>query len=300
MFVLKKPWLLAIAFAVLITGFMVFLLSRRLPETEQTLKDNLPALAQSPKREMIFVKGGGFMMGWDQGDELQKPAHLVPVRDFYMDKTEVTNAEYALFVKATGYPVPSSGEATNKQQGYWTDWVGNDPPAGRDTMPVCNVTAKDAEAFAKWLSKRDGVTYRLPTEEEWEYAARNGDQNTLFPWGNSWLEGRANLNGLSSPRHVGSFPEGRTQNGILDMVGNVWEWTASKGSYYDPKNEVESDRVANRSANILRGGSYGEVLGKKNEQGWVIFSNATSRQWNKDNPSYKDLSIGFRLVRDPG
>jgi len=88
---------------------------------------------------------------------------------------------------------------------------------------------KDAEAFAAWRSKRDGVTYRLPTEEEWEFAARSGGEYKSFPWGNSWAANHAVVK-EAAPQPVGSYPDGKNRWGVVDLIGNVWEWTSSKAS----------------------------------------------------------------------
>jgi formylglycine-generating enzyme required for sulfatase activity len=237
-------------------------------------------------RDMILIEGGTFMMGSDMGDEPQRGVHAVTVASFYIDKNEVTNAEYAEFIKATGRPAPMLDESDpDAQGGYWKPWNGNDPPPGRERWPVCNVSAKDAEDFAQWLSNRDGVRYRLPTEEEWEFAARNGSKGTLFPWGDSWQEGLANLNGKSSPKDVGSFPQGATEAGVLDMVGNAWEWTSSKARFYDGR-PVHADP----NGRVRRGGAFAERI-------MINFQNATDRGWLGDE-RYKFPTIGFRLARD--
>ena len=101
---------------------------------------------------------------------------------------------------------------------------------------MVNVTFEDANAFASWRSKRDGVTYRLPTEAEWEYAARNGERADLYPWGSEWKDKQAVLN-ESLPANVGSHPDGNNKWGVEDLIGNVWEWTSSKVSSY-PGNPV--------------------------------------------------------------
>jgi formylglycine-generating enzyme required for sulfatase activity len=183
-------------------------------------------------------------------------------------------------------PAPTINKSDPYTRGsYWKPWNGNDPPKGREHWPVCNVSAKDAEDFAQWLSNRDGVKYRLPTEEEWEYAARNGSKGTLFPWGDSWQEGFANLNSKPSPKDVGSFPQGATQAGVLDMVGNAWEWTSSKAKFYD-------DRPVHNAPNarVRRGGSFADIIK-------TSFQDATDRGWLGDE-HYKFPTIGFRLVRD--
>jgi serine/threonine-protein kinase len=146
------------------------------------------------------------------------PAHPVTVAPFMMDKTEVTNAEYAVFVRETNHAAP-------------VNWGGPKPPFGQELWPVVNVSFDDANSFAAWRSKRDGVQYRLPTEAEWEYAARNGDKSDLYPWGQNWDEKSAVLK-EATPSPVGSRPTGRNRWGVSDLIGNVWEWTSSKVSVY--------------------------------------------------------------------
>src|ERR1051325_936664 len=173
-------------FAVPVVGGVVFLgllalslyvYSRRGAEPH-TLQAQAHRPAASTKPEMVLIEGGTFTMGLNSGDE-QRGEHKVTVPSFYMDKYEVTNAEYAEFIKDTGRPAPAIDPALKGT--YWEPWNGNNPPSGRERWPVTNVSSKDVEAFAAWLSKRDGAHYRLPTEEEWEFAARNGSQDFLFP-----------------------------------------------------------------------------------------------------------------------
>jgi formylglycine-generating enzyme required for sulfatase activity len=231
-----------------------------------------------PAREMVLIAGGTFQMGRNGGPVEEAPAHTVPVKPFYIDKTEVTNAQYAEFVQATGYPSPSYKEAP-----YWKSWVGDKPPAGQEQWPVRNVSAAEAEAYAKWLSKRDGITYRLPTEEEWEYAARDGNSAKLYPWGNQWVDGYANIES-DLPKPVGSYNKGATSTGALDLIGNVWEWTSSKASFY-PGNGKKVP-VDEQGSIVVRGGSY---QSKVNDT-----ITATFRAWT----TQKHPTIGFRLVRE--
>lgn len=277
---LGKKYVVPIAAGVLIVGLLVlFPLVYFRGGTEQP-PPVTTAQPAKPVREMILIQGGDFIMGSNSSGEEQKGEHRVNVPSFFIDKYEVTNAEYAEFLKATGRPAP----ATDVNSA----WDGNVLRVGRERWPVCNVSPKDAEEFARWLSNRDGVVYRLPTEEEWEFAARNGSQGTLFPWGNSWVNGRANVNQAESPREVGSFPDGATKNGVMDMIGNVWEWTASKASYYDGS-RVKADMV---NARVMRGGSYVEQVNSQ------LFQNSTSRNWYGDE-NFKYPTIGFRLARTP-
>ena len=235
------------------------------------------------KRDMVLIEGGTFTMGSDNAGEEQKGEHQVTVASFYLDRYEVTNAEYAEFIKATGRPAPAIDRRA--EAGYWEPWNDQNPPLGRERWPVASVSPKDVEAFAAWLSKRDGITYRLPTEEEWEYAARNGSANSLFPWGNSWEEGRANINGKKSPVTIGSFPRGATQSGLQDMIGNVWEWTSSKSRFYDAGRPPDV-----KNARVQRGGSFYEKIPTE-------FYDATDRSWFGDENA-KFPTIGFRLARN--
>jgi formylglycine-generating enzyme required for sulfatase activity/tRNA A-37 threonylcarbamoyl transferase component Bud32 len=284
---LRRRFMLPIAAAVVIVGVLglasVFYFS---PKREDLIAGGSVPATLSASRDMVLIEGGTFMMGSDTGDKYQIGRHPVTVKAFYIDRNEVTNAEYAEFVKATGHPAPTINESDPDTQGsYWKPWNGNDPPAGRERWPVCNVSAKDAEDYAEWLSNRDGVKYRLPTEEEWEFAARNGSRDTLFPWGDSWKEGFANFNGKSSPTDVGSFPRGATQAGVLDMIGNAWEWTSSKAGFYYHKSTIPDP-----NGRVRRGGSFAETFK-------VNFRNATDRGWLGDE-TFKFPTIGFRLVRD--
>lgn len=234
-----------------------------------------PAL---PKPEMVKVEGGTFQMGlaevptrnpYDLG---QHPARAVTVKSFWMDKTEVTNAEYEDFVKNAKYAAPS----------YWNN---GRPPAGQEQWPVTNVSLADAKAFSEWRSKRDTLNYRLPTEEEWEYAARNGAQDNLYPWGNEWVDGRANVD-ANSLKPVGSHPQGATRGGVLDLIGNVWEWTSTRAAAY-PGNTL---LVIPQGQVIIRGGAFVEP-----SRGPEAIT-ATRRSWVS--PSDKQAAIGFRLVRE--
>lgn len=281
---LKKRFAVPVVAGVVVLGLIVlsaFVYSRK--EAEPTgLHLQTPAAANA-KREMVLIEGGSFTMGWNGGNE-QRGEHAVTVPSFYLDKYEVTNAEYAEFIKETGKPAPSIDPSVKGS--YWEPWNGKDPPAGRERWPVVNVSPKDVEAFAAWLSKRDGVNYRLPTEEEWEFAARNGSKDSMFPWGNAWEAGRANIDQKRNPVDVGSFPQGATQSGVQDMVGNVWEWTSSKARFYD--NFVPESSV--RNARVRRGGSFFEKMNSE-------FNNATDRSWFGDE-NFKFPTIGFRLARD--
>ena len=215
-------------------------------------------------------------MGRNDGPPKDRPAHAVTVKSFLLEKTEVTNQEYAEFVRETNHAAPES-------------FRNGKPVFGQELWPVSNVSVDDAKAFAEWRSKRDGVTYRLPTDEEWEYAARGGDQDLLYPWGNDWVEGRAVVN-QPFPKSVGSMPEGKNRWGVLDMFGNVWEWTSSKWNVYPGNTQVEVPAEYS-SWIIKRGGSFTSLPNDKQlpiTNTFRDFAPATT----------KHPTIGFRLARD--
>jgi gamma-glutamyl hercynylcysteine S-oxide synthase len=185
---------------------------------------------------MVLVPGGVFEMGRADGDDYERPQHFVEVNAFYMDRTEVTNEQYKAFVDATGHPVPQH-------------WRGNEPPTGEAKHPVVNVSWNDAIAFAEWAGKR------LPTEEEWEFAAR-GNDGRLYPWGPDWNQEFANTaeSGAGKIVEVGRFSGGASPFGALDLCGNVWEWTASDLRSYQTQAVIAPDLSIIRK--VIRGGAY--------------------------------------------
>lgn len=244
------------------------------------------------RADLLWIPGGTFQMGRADvppiTEELmaqrrthllwiynQWPAHEETVGPFAIDRTEVTNAEYAQFVKETGHAPPPGV------------WSGTSPNPGEERLPVSNVSYEDARQFAAWRSKRDGVTYRLPTEEEWEFAARGGDSTRSYPWGAEWVQGHANLGGAGTTP-VGSFPLGNTPQGLEDMIGNVWEWTGSKASMYKG-NDRTTLAPEDRSKIVARGGSF-----KSRPDGDEPMT-VTARRWLPRN--FRDPVLGFRLVR---
>jgi len=215
---------------------------------------------------LLRIPGGAFTMGSNDSSD-EKPPHRVTVGSFWMGKFEVTNARYRRLVKATGH------KSTANWQGYASRW-------GEDA-PVVYVSWNDAAAYCRWAGGR------LPTEEEWEYAAR-GSEGREFPWGDTWDASRCcnPTNSGGKPRPVGSFPQGASPFGCLDMAGNVWEWTAS---WYDryPGNTT-SDNSFGQKNRVLRGGSWGIGMVDVNFRG-------------ADRYDYVPVSaygyLGFRLAR---
>lgn len=149
---------------------------------------------------------------------------------FAIGRTEVTNAQYAAFVRATGYD-GRDAPSTKPGETFLMHFVDGAPPAARRDEPVCHVNLVHARAFCAWLAERSGRAVRLPTDAEWTWAAA-GAAERRYPWGDDWDPRRCNWgdagaqDGFSSHAPVGSFPDGATPEGALDLAGNAWEWSA--------------------------------------------------------------------------
>jgi formylglycine-generating enzyme required for sulfatase activity len=204
-----------------------------------------PGAAVRPDLDLVDVPGGSRVIGRDPvepggealADEL--PAGVVELSAFEISATPVTNAGYATFIRETGHRQP-------------LHWSGGEPPAGAGEHPVTWVDADDAAAFCGWL----GV--RLPTEAEWEKAARGEDVQN-YPWGAEppgavhAVFARAGME--TGPSPVGSAPAGASPYGLLDMAGNVWEWMSSAYAPY-PYDAGDGREQAPTAERALRGGSY--------------------------------------------
>jgi formylglycine-generating enzyme required for sulfatase activity len=195
---------------------------------------------------MVWIPGGSFMMGASPEDGLigievgvdQVPRHAVYVKGFYIDRFETRVSEYREFVLKTGYHPPS----------VWSSELG---PKIEETDSVSDLSSVDAEMYCLWKGKR------LPTESEWEKAAR-GTDGRKWPWGNDFSNGVANTleSGLKRIVAPGTFSKDRSPYGIYDMGGNVMEWTSS---WYDayPGNPLRRESFGQRFK-ILRGGTWSE------------------------------------------
>jgi formylglycine-generating enzyme required for sulfatase activity len=220
---------------------------------------------------MVHVPGGTFKMGSDGGDQYEKPAHEVTVAPFYIDKFEVTCEEYQRFVDAKKYPAPAG-------------WRNGNYPEGSARLPV-EVSWREANAYAKWAGKR------LPTEKEWEFAAR-GTDGRLYPWGNEWKAEAVNAKGTGPGRltEVGLRPAGASPFGAFDMAGNAWEWTAdSIHSYEGGKITEDSWPTSKReSQKVIRGGGYLSNL----QQATSTYRSG----WPEHGTDY--VGTGFRCAKD--
>jgi formylglycine-generating enzyme required for sulfatase activity len=197
--------------------------------------------------EMVLVPAGPFLMGSTDGEPDERPVHTVSVAAFYIDRYEVTHAQYAMFLQAKGHKPP-------------IDWSGGKMPSGREKYPVVNVTWADADAYARWAGKR------LPTEAEWEKAAR-GTDGRIYPWGNDASKKSAAGKDAQDPRRregrtfaVGSFPDDVSPSGAMDMAGNVWEWTADWYNAYPGNLNLELEY--GHKYRVIRGGAAIDYYGK--------------------------------------
>ncbi len=185
---------------------------------------------------MVFIPGGAFTMGRGKASQenAYSPAHQVNIAPFFMDKHEVTREEYQKFVKATGYRAPSV-------------WKNGTFPNGTGEWPVTGVSWEDAQKYAKWAGKR------LPTEAEWEFAARGFDKR-IYPWGNKFSPDKANIARETAQfTKAENYPKGVSPFGVFDLAGNAWEWTASDFTPYPGS----TYRIAGCTrCKVLRGGSF--------------------------------------------
>lgn len=221
-----------------------------------------PPASPSPQ-DMTFMSADGFYLGRNDGDEYERPAHWQPVREFYIDKFEVSRADYKKCV-----------------DGPWHcalpyEWDHNNYPSGTGDLPVTGVTWDDAALYCKSVGKR------LPREYEWEYAARETDDNGtyLYPWGKEWMGSLANIKS-DNLQPVNSHQQ-NSKRDIYNLIGNAWEWTDDFYSDYASNHE-------NRDFRIIRGGSY---LSKKP----VKSTFRGAMRITSDKSHYKDT--GFRCVK---
>ena len=239
----KFPVLLVITIAALTTS-LVFLLKWKKNQAA------IPANTEPPDIEWVDIPAGEFQMGdnFNLGRPDERPVHTVYLDAYKISKYEVTWAQYLYFCEKTGRIKPDKLESD-------TTW-------GKSNYPVTNVNWYDAVAFCEWLSMRTGNNIHLPTEAQWEKAARGTDQRK-YPWGNS--EPTCEHTNFSqctySKSPVGSYPAGVSPYGIHDMAGNVLEWCLDRYSsdYYSnsPLNNPQGPDSGH--SHVYRGGCYGNV-----------------------------------------
>ncbi len=273
--------------------------------------------AEFIEQESVPIPGGTFLMGNQSGIGIdnEKPVHQVTLSSFKMYKHEVTNEAYALFIKDGGYvnksfwvitedglvDDPEVGWKYNQTQGLAAPdtWNLADEPYWKNAeksnaadMPVNNISWYEAYAYCKWLSAKTGKTYRLPTESEWEYAARGGLAGKKYPWGDSEPDGTYCNYGLAGDGYenaapVGSYPA--NGYGLYDMAGNVYEWCLDWYSDYTVSPANDPGGPSSGTERIVRGSSF--VLDENNNSIRCSFRGTVGPGLRYDN-------IGLRCVQE--
>ena len=231
--------------------------------------------------EWVTIPGGSFMMGSEGGDSDEKPVHRVTVMSFEMAKTEVTVGQYKACVDAGACAKPDTGRE-------YCNWG----VSGRENHPINCINWAQAQAFAEWAGGR------LPTEAEWEYAARSGGAERKYPWGDeepscerAVMYGGGWGCGKDSTWPVCSKPKGNTGQGLCDMAGNVWEWVQDwyHGSYEGAPGDGSAWESPAGSIRVVRGGS------------WYSLDARSLRAADRVNvdPAFRLGDLGFRLARSP-
>ena len=221
------------------------------PEVDPDAESAESALAEPERPEagsddsIVLIPGGEYPMGSDfrpprmqDSPQWYEPSHTVSVDPFYIDVYEVTYFQFLHF--------DVSEDREYKIKGDWRSYY----QTGYEYYPVPNVAYDDAVAYCEWVGKR------LPTEVEWEIAAR-GPESFRFPWGQEWQLGMSNTNeiGIANTQDVGMFPQDKSPFGVYDMLGNVQEWTSTRMRAY-PRSPARRDPVFNRRLRVVRGASY--------------------------------------------
>lgn len=239
---------------------------------------------------MVWIPGGPFTMGTNEVDtqgkaleygltkpwfDDERPAHTVDLPGFYLDRNEVTNADFAAYVAATNSRVPGT-------------WHASTYPGGMANVPVASVNWYQANDYCSWAHKR------LPTEAEWEKAAR-GTDGRLYPWGNEFSLDKANLMS-NSVQPVGLFPQGKSPYGVNDLVGNVWEWTADWYLPYPGSTAVSKD--FGQKFKVVRGKSWTLGFGhqEQTEVKQIIAHEARSDFRLYFDPIFGFTDLGFRCA----
>jgi formylglycine-generating enzyme required for sulfatase activity len=263
------------------------------------LQEGASQVAQPDLSRMVLIPAGEFWMGqtqvwirdaleWTERDRLDAvPAHLVYLDAYYFDKYEVTNEGYARFADATGRRKP------------W-HWTGGKFPDSKDKMPVYNVNWADAHAYCSWAG------LRLPTEAEWEKAARGGLDRKLYPWGDEFGpkpggrfgdgrvqtgEKKAHYSFPDGPAKVGSYPP--NGYGLFDGTGNVWEWTADwyGRNYYSESPEKNPAGPESGVYRVIRGASWGDA------ERTPTMSVMSLHFRNYTDPDSHAATVGFRCAK---
>jgi formylglycine-generating enzyme required for sulfatase activity len=227
---------------------------------------------------LVLIPAGEFLMGSEAGFPAERPVHKVFLDAFYLSTCPVTSAQYQRFVAETGHQVPYLDD--NRMQSDNWDREKRTYPSGHAQHPVTLVSWQDAQAYCEWAGGR------LPTEAEWEKAARGGLAGKLYPWGDEIDPSLANYDNRTGTTPVRSYPP--NGYGLYDMAGNVWEWVADRyeAKYYahSPLNNPRGPEQG--TVRVLRGGA------------WLLFPQFCRVAYRfRNSPDFRFNLIGFRLAR---
>jgi formylglycine-generating enzyme len=271
----------------------------------QTLNDWIAKCNTTPSvfdlPEMVFVQGGAFKMGSNDGESADKPIHTVTLDNFSIGKYEITVAQFAVFIKETAYLTTAEsagfsvkldfGNFFNIPNVYWKhDVNGSLRPKSEYNHPVIHVSWHDAIAYCAWLSRKTGKKYRLLTEAEWEYAAKGGNKSNDYKYsGNdiinevAWNSGNAN----KVTHSVGT--KQANELGVFDMTGNVYEWCNDWFGmyYYQNSPSLNPQGVSSEKYRVMRGSSW-----ISNDYYSNIFIRSASF------PDMRNSNLGFRVAHD--
>ncbi|UFQ97257.1 formylglycine-generating enzyme family protein [Pseudomonas wenzhouensis] len=271
--VLKARCVTAVVSIAIVTGA---LLVNRAAVAIEAISDPLSSGGQGP--EMVIVPAGEFAMGdaSGRGNDNERPPRLIVFdQPFAIGRYEVTFADWQKYAEANKLPMPDNeGWGLSAQR------------------PVIHISWRDAHAYTQWLSRETGARYRLPTEAEWEYAARGGSQSYYW-WGDELDSNeqapRAHCRGCTSSRNktatVGQFPANGF--GLHDTAGNVWEWTASNYTQGFDGSELHSASLLDNSPRVVRGGAWNSGP-----------SYLRSSLRDLKQPQHRDYALGFRVLRE--
>jgi formylglycine-generating enzyme required for sulfatase activity len=248
--------------------------------------------------DLVEIPAGTFSMGSNAIPDAS-PQHQLELEAFRIGKYPVTNVEYGEFVDEGGY----------LRQEWWTEmgwrWLQSRPQTepgfwrepyfNEDRQPVVGVSWYEAVAYCRWLSGTTMRSFRLPTEAEWEKAARGANDARRFPWGDRYEPGRANTGeaGIGSTARVDAYPRGASPYGVLDLAGNVFEWTSSKWGrnwqeleyLYPYRADDGREEEEGSAARVMRGGSW-----------FNSFVEAQISRRARFLPGSRGSNIGFRVV----
>ena len=312
---MRRVWLLTLVLAVCALAFSFVLMeSSRVAAGSKTVRAENSAVTIQASEEMtgmvylpvvsipvfdtaeeILIPSGSFQMGCDSGNPSEmcssneQPLHTVTLSAYSIDKYEVTNARYQACVDAGGCTAPGNVDSVTRSPYYGTSTYAD--------YPVINVTWHQASGFCAWAGKR------LPTEAEWEKAARGSSDTRKYPWGDEFDGNRLNFcdancesdwkdeaynDGYVDAAPVGSYPSGASPYGVMDMAGNVWEWVNDwySGNYYSVSSGVNPQGPETGLYRVLRGGSW--LNGDSLVRAAIRYG---------DLPVVRDGFSGFRCVR---